>query len=165
MVNSDLPTAVAEHIVGDILRQCDSQIEKQAIDVEFKRLNAKLEHSRSQNTVLSLTLSDTKLNCDKLALLCAKYESNAIALSLALGITDRVIEAYDVLLALLETELSLDKGVPESLDNRHAAETVAKQLLSYLDAFQEMNVLCSPWQNTLPGSPTSERYVNICLIY
>lgn len=45
-------------------------------------------------------------------MLCGKYESNAIALRLALGITDRAIEAYDVLLALLETELSLSESNP-----------------------------------------------------
>lgn len=65
LVNSDISTAVAEHIVGDILRQCDSQNERQAIDIEFKRLNAKLEHARSQNSVLALTLSETKAHCDR----------------------------------------------------------------------------------------------------
>lgn len=112
IINSDLPTAVAEHIVGDILRQCDTQSERQAIDVEFRRLNAKLEYTRSQNSVLALTLSETKSHCDRLALLCGKYESNAVALRLALGICDRAIEAYDVLLALLETELALSDNQP-----------------------------------------------------
>lgn len=46
----------------------------------------------------------------RLALLCGKYESNAIALRLALGICDRAIESYDVLLALLETELALKES-------------------------------------------------------
>lgn len=45
-------------------------------------------------------------------MLCGQYESNAVALRLALGITDRAIEAYDVLLALLETELALNKSNP-----------------------------------------------------
>lgn len=65
IINTDLPTAVAEHIVGDILRQCDSQNEKQAIDIEFRRLSSKLEHTRSQNSVLALTLSETKSHCDR----------------------------------------------------------------------------------------------------
>lgn len=50
-------------------------------------------------------------------MLCGKYESNAVALRLALGITDRAIEAYDVLLALLETELALNESNPGK--NRH----------------------------------------------
>lgn len=65
LVNTDLPTAVAEHIVGDILRQCDAQSEKQAIDFELRRLTAKLEHTRSQNSVLALTFSETKAHCDR----------------------------------------------------------------------------------------------------
>ncbi|RZB73488.1 colorectal mutant cancer protein, partial [Asbolus verrucosus] len=152
----DLPTAVAEHIVGDILRQCDVQTEKQAIDIELRRLNAKLEHARSQNSVLVITLSETKAHCDRLALLCGKYESNAIALRLALGITDRAIEAYDVLLALLETELSLDESNSNSVQNRTAAETVAKQLLTHLDSYQSTDILLSPWQNHVYTSPISE---------
>lgn len=98
-------------------------------------------------------------------MLCGKYESNAIALRLALGITDRAIEAYDVLLALLETELALNRlnsgkshlivenrGINnyflDSIENRAAAESVAKQLLSYLDSNQQnTDALLSPWQN------------------
>ncbi|KAK9745908.1 PDZ domain of MCC-2 bdg protein for Usher syndrome [Popillia japonica] len=156
LVSSDLPATVAEHIMGDILRQCDLQNDKQAIDIEFRRLNSKLEHTRSQNSVLALTLSETKAHCDRLALLCGKYESNAVALRLALGVCDRAIEAYDVLLALLETELSLSESNPESLENRAAAETVAKQLLAHLDSFQNTDVLLSPWQNHMYNSPTSE---------
>ncbi|KAJ8911022.1 hypothetical protein NQ315_016591 [Exocentrus adspersus] len=156
LVNSDLPTAVAEHIVGDILRQCDLQAEKQCMDMEIRKVNAKLEHARSQNTVLAITLSETKAHCDRLALLCGKYESNAIALRLALGISDRAIEAYDVLLALLETELSLKENNPDTVQNRTAAETVAKQLLHHLDSYQSTDVLLSPWQNNVYNSSTTE---------
>ncbi|XP_074025358.1 colorectal mutant cancer protein isoform X2 [Leptinotarsa decemlineata] len=153
LLNSDLSTAVAEHIVGDILKQCDVQAEKQCFDIEIRKINAKLEHARSQNSVLALTLSETKAHCDRLALLCGKYESNAIALRLALGISDRAIEAYDVLLALLETELSLKEDDPETLRNRSAAETVAKQLLHHLDSYQSTDILLSPWQNHVYSSP------------
>ncbi|CAH1168822.1 unnamed protein product [Phyllotreta striolata] len=154
LINSDLSTAVAEHIVGDILKQCDIQAEKQGLDIEIRKINAKLENSRSQNSVLALTLSETKAHCDRLALLCGKYESNAIALQLALGISDRIIEAYDVLLALLETELSLKEEDSETVQNRSAAETVAKQLLHHLDSYQSTDILLSPWQNHAYNSPT-----------
>ncbi|KAG5871006.1 Colorectal mutant cancer protein [Gonioctena quinquepunctata] len=154
LLNSDLSTAVAEHIVGDILKQCDVQAEKQCLDIEMRKINAKLEHARSQNSVLALTLSETKAHCDRLALLCGKYESNAIALRLALGISDRAIEAYDVLLALLETELGLKEDDPETLRNRSAAETVAKQLLHHLDSYQSTDVLLSPWQNHVYSNPS-----------
>ncbi|KAK9884471.1 hypothetical protein WA026_007314 [Henosepilachna vigintioctopunctata] len=147
-MNADLTTAVAEHIVGDILRHCDAQNEKTPVDIELRQLYSKLEHARAQNNVLVLTLSETKAHCDRLALLCGKYESNAVALRLALGVTDRAIEAYDVLLALLETELALNEENAESIQNRSAAETVAKQLLTYLDSYEiSSDMLLSPWQN------------------
>lgn len=113
-------------------------------------------------------------------MLCGKYESNAIALRLALGITDRAIEAYDVLLALLETELSLSETNPgkinvnvqgclmqylfspvysESIENRSAAESVAKQLLTHLDSSRNTDLLLSPWQNHVYNSPVTDLYV------
>lgn len=61
LVSVDLPTSVAETIVGDILRQCDMQ----SVDVELRKANAKLEHARSQNAVLALTLSETKAHCER----------------------------------------------------------------------------------------------------
>ncbi|KAK5649417.1 hypothetical protein RI129_000446 [Pyrocoelia pectoralis] len=153
LVNTDLPTAIAEHIVGDILRQCDVQSEKYAVDLELRSLTAKLEHTKAQNSVLALTLSETKSHCDRLALLCGKYESNAIALRLALGVMDRAVEAYDVLLALLETELALNRENEETVKNRIEAELIAKQLLHHLDMFQDTDVLLSPWQNRVFTSP------------
>ncbi|KAF5272296.1 hypothetical protein FQR65_LT04953 [Abscondita terminalis] len=156
LVNTDLPTAIAEHIVGDILRQCDVQNEKHTVDLELRTLTAKLEHTRAQNSVLALTLSETKSHCDRLALLCGKYESNAIALRLALGVMDRAVEAYDVLLALLETELALSSDSEETLKNRIAAESIAKQLLQHLDMYQDTDVLLSPWQNRIFNSPTND---------
>lgn len=92
----------------------------------------------------------------RLALLCGKYESNAIALRVALGISDRAIEAYDVLLALLETEIALKKDNPESVQNRSAAETVAKKLLNHLDSYESTDVLLSPWQNHVYNSPITD---------
>lgn len=64
LVDTSLSTAVAEHLVGDILRQCD-QPEKQSLEIEISRLSAKLEHSKAQNAVLALTLADTKEHCDR----------------------------------------------------------------------------------------------------
>lgn len=66
LLNTELSTVVAEHMVGDILRQCDVSTEKQVLDLEMRKANAKLEHARSQNTVLALTLNETKAYCDRL---------------------------------------------------------------------------------------------------
>jgi hypothetical protein len=51
-----------------------------------------------------LTLVESKQHCNHLYLLCGKYESNAVALQQALNCNDRAIEAYDVMLALLESK-------------------------------------------------------------
>ncbi|XP_018327585.1 colorectal mutant cancer protein [Agrilus planipennis] len=146
LVNSELPTAVAEHIVGDILCQCDPSSEKSNGAIEMKRIISKLEHIKSQNLLLELTLNETKASCDRLALLCGKYESNAIALHLALAVSDRTIEAYDVLLALLETEIGLNENIPETFENRMAAESIALQLLKYLDEYKSTDAFFSSWQ-------------------
>lgn len=47
----------------------------------------------------------------------------------------------------------------ESIENRIAAESVAKQLLTHLDSYQNTDVLLSPWQNHAFNSPTAEKYV------
>ncbi|CAH1175841.1 unnamed protein product [Phaedon cochleariae] len=146
LANSDVSTAVAEHIVGDILKQCDVQAEKQCLDIELKKVNTKLEHARSQNTVLVLTLAETKAHCDRLAL----------------GVSDRTIEAYDVLLALLETAPALEEDEKEEEEDagrsgdRSAAEAVARRLLRHLDSSQSADVLLSPWQNHGLGSPADD---------
>lgn len=45
-----------------------------------------------------------------MALLCGRYESNATALQVALNYSDRTVEAYDVLLALLESQAAIMKA-------------------------------------------------------
>lgn len=64
LLDTGLSTAVAEHLVGDILQQCDKS-EKQPLEVEINRLSAQLEHSKAQNAVLALTLTETKEHCDR----------------------------------------------------------------------------------------------------
>lgn len=79
-------------------------ITNEEIQSEIQRLHRRIEHLKLQNSVLTLTLTESKQHCNHLYLLCGKYESNAIALSQALEICDREIEAYDVMLALLESK-------------------------------------------------------------
>lgn len=64
LASSNLTTAVAEHLVGDILKQCDEP-EMQSLEIELQRLSAKLEHSKAQNIVLASTLTETKQHCDR----------------------------------------------------------------------------------------------------
>ena len=74
------------------------------IEVEMERLNSKIEHLRSQNDLLQLSLEESKCSADRLTMLVGKYESNNTALQLAVNYCDQTVEAYEVLLMLCETE-------------------------------------------------------------
>ncbi len=93
-------------MVADILQPETSTeiLDSYYLQKEIQRYQRRLENIRFQNSVLQLTLVESKSHCEKLYLLCGKYESNAIALHQALSYCDRTIEGYDVLLALLESK-------------------------------------------------------------
>lgn len=99
---------IVEHLVLDpkLYEQnlTNSYSEISQMDEEMRRLQRKIEHLKMRNTILSLTLDECKEHCEHLYLLCGKYESNAIALQTAVNCSDRAIEAYDVMLALLESK-------------------------------------------------------------
>ncbi|XP_018407639.1 PREDICTED: colorectal mutant cancer protein [Cyphomyrmex costatus] len=157
-------TMVAEHLVSDLLEQSNLQelngSEKQ-FEVETERLNSRLEHARANNAVLALTLHESKAQCDRLSLLVGKYESNATALRLALSFSDRAIEAYDVLVALLESEIALStERNSVTIDNRRAAENVAYHVLNRLEN-DCTNTLGAPWEDSMVLSDESEITWNV----
>ncbi|XP_063979166.1 colorectal mutant cancer protein isoform X1 [Diachasmimorpha longicaudata] len=144
-------TMVAEHLVSDLLDHSNlhelNGSEKQ-FEVETERLNSRLEHARANNAVLALTLHESKAQCDRLSLLVGKYESNATALRLALSFSDRAIEAYDVLVALLETEIALSSDRNSvTIDNRRTAENVAHHVLKRLE--NDCTTLGAPWEDSI----------------
>lgn len=117
-------------------------------DAEILRLQRCIDHLRVQNNLLTLNLGDSKAHCEHLYLLCSKYESNAIALNQALNVSDRTIEAYDVMLALLESKLAILENAESAIENRKAAESVAKRLMTRLE--NDTNILgnsLGPWQD------------------
>ena len=65
-------------------------------------MSAKCDHLASQNTLLNLSLEESKTATDKMTVLVGKYEANMSASQLAVGYGDSIIEAYDVLVALIE---------------------------------------------------------------
>ncbi|KAI4496144.1 hypothetical protein M0802_008011 [Mischocyttarus mexicanus] len=153
-------TMVAEHLVSDLLEQSNLQelngSEKQ-FEVETERLNSRLEHARANNAVLALTLHESKAQCDRLSLLVGKYESNSMALRLALSYSDRAIEAYDVLVALLESEIALSTERNSlTINNRRTAENVAYHLLNRLENDCANNVMGAPWEDSIILSDESE---------
>ncbi|XP_026275387.2 colorectal mutant cancer protein [Frankliniella occidentalis] len=133
-------TQIAEHLVSAVVEESDlielGKLDLQArqqLEIDIERLHSRLEHTRAQNNVLTLSLEECKSQADKFYLLVGKYESNAIALRLALGYADRATAAYDCLVALLESELALIlKGATagkDGIEDRRAAERAAWSLL------------------------------------
>ncbi|XP_073818964.1 colorectal mutant cancer protein isoform X2 [Musca autumnalis] len=159
---------IVEHLVSDLKQNnsslMESFIEPSQLDNELQRLQRKVEHLKVQNTVLSLTLDESKEHCERLYLLCGKYESNAIALQVALNCSDRAIEAYDVMLALLESKLGLIKEKSTAAEeSRKAVESVARHLLDRLES--EKNICensLGPWQNSfsIPDKVSSKPWTS-----
>ncbi|XP_051875500.1 colorectal mutant cancer protein isoform X1 [Pristis pectinata] len=79
-------------------------------EVETERLNSRIEHLKSQNDLLTITLEECKSNAERMSMLVGKYESNSTALRLALQYSEQCIEAYELLLALAESEQGLILG-------------------------------------------------------
>ncbi|KAM8703940.1 hypothetical protein ACLKA7_008549 [Drosophila subpalustris] len=121
------------------------------LQLELERLHRKMEQMKMRNTLLSLTLDESKEHTEHLYLLCGKYESNAVALQLALNCSDRAIEAYDVMLALLESRLALlsDKSSAAE-ESRRAVESVAHHLLVRLESEKNLSEnSLGPWQHNI----------------
>ncbi|XP_033020680.1 colorectal mutant cancer protein isoform X1 [Lacerta agilis] len=151
-------------------------------EVETERLNSRIEHLKSQNDLLTITLEECKSNAERMSMLVGKYESNATALKLALQYSEQCIEAYELLLALAESEQSLilgqfraagvgsvgdqtgDENITQMLkrahDCRKTAENAAKALLMKLDgscggAFAVTGCSVQPWESLSSNSHTS----------
>lgn len=151
MTSGIFASDMSTHLVSDYLQQdFDISAESPHIQNELQRLQRRIDHLRIQNTVLTLSLAESKSHCNHLYLLCGKYESNAIALQQALGCSDRAIEAYDVMLALLESRLGILEDTPSAIDSRKAAEAVAKHLMSRLNCDENLHSQSlGPWQDAV----------------
>ncbi|XP_037303034.1 uncharacterized protein LOC119193521, partial [Manduca sexta] len=99
-----------------------------ALSAQVCALRARCRRLRADRAVLACALDRAVDTAHRLSTCCAAHEASSVSLCLALRAADRALEAYDVLLALAET------------DQRHAqrasAELVARQLLARLDAEQ-----------------------------
>lgn len=115
-----LPNAkLAEHLAQSLqecsnmqeiiqtLYKCGSEISDSNVrefEIETERLSSKIDHLKSQNDLLQLTLDESRAHTDRLSVLMGKYESNNTALQLAINYSDQALEAFEVLVALLESE-------------------------------------------------------------
>ena len=77
---------MAEHLAEDIRKDSSTQelfnalagcalpeMQVKEFEVELERLNAKMEHLRAENDVLSLTLEETKSQCNHLSVLLGRF--------------------------------------------------------------------------------------------
>ncbi|XP_033928857.1 colorectal mutant cancer protein isoform X2 [Melopsittacus undulatus] len=199
--SNDIPIAkvsstVAEHLAHS-LQDCSniqeifqtlyshgsaiSESKIREFEVETERLNSRIEHLKSQNDLLTITLEECKSNAERMSMLVGKYESNATALRLALQYSEQCIEAYELLLALAESEQSLilgqfraagvgsvgdqagDENITQILkrahDCRKTAENAAKALLMKLDgscggAYAITGCSVQPWESLSSNSHT-----------
>ncbi|XP_026100040.1 colorectal mutant cancer protein isoform X2 [Carassius auratus] len=146
-------------------------------EVETERLNSRIEHLKSQNDLLTITLEECKSNAERMSMLVGKYESNATALRLALQYSEQCIEAYELLLALAESEQGLVLGqfrvagvsavgeqageesitqiLKKAHDSRKTAENAAKDLLTRLDGSCGAAFAVQPWESLSSNSHTS----------
>ncbi|XP_063996207.1 colorectal mutant cancer protein isoform X2 [Pogoniulus pusillus] len=158
-----------------------SETKIREFEVETERLNSRIEHLKSQNDLLTITLEECKSNAERMSMLVGKYESNATALRLALQYSEQCIEAYELLLALAESEQSLILGqfqaagvgsvdqtgeenithmLKRAHDCRKTAENAAKALLMKLDgscggAYAITGCSVQPWESLSSNSHTS----------
>ncbi|XP_076311580.1 colorectal mutant cancer protein-like isoform X2 [Tachypleus tridentatus] len=194
-------TKVAEHLVHNLHEGSHTQEIFQSVfssgsaiseckvrefEVELERLNSKIEHLKSQNDLLTITLEENRSQCDRLSVLLGKYESNNTALQLALSYSDQAISAFEVLLALMETEqglllancraaglgaLAKDSGendenevtalLKRANDNRKSAESVARHFIQKMN--RNYSITCSaPGCNFNPLDEVSSHTHTAC---
>ena len=116
-------TKVAEHLVQSLWKGSNVQeivqnaTEKSGLcghdtrvtefEIELERLQSQIDNYKSQLDVVNLTLDESKANCDRLTVLMGKYESNNTALQIVLNYSGLCIETYEILCALLESEMGV----------------------------------------------------------
>lgn len=99
LLGPDCSTKVVEHLVHPVaiessVREIQHTLVMRGVplngdrvrevEIEIDRLNSRIDHLRSQNDVLTLNLDDAKSHAERLTVLLGKYESNNVALQLAL---------------------------------------------------------------------------------
>ncbi|XP_016109243.1 colorectal mutant cancer protein-like, partial [Sinocyclocheilus grahami] len=132
-------------------------------EVETERLNSRIEHLKSQNDLLTITLEECKTNAERMSMLVGKYESNATALRLALQYRYTHTNHLNTLTFCSREqagEESITQILKKAHDSRKTAEIAAKDLLTRLDgscgaAFAVSGCSVQPWESLSSNSHTS----------
>lgn len=143
-------TEMAEHLVADLLQP--DNISDQS--PQTQRWRKRSEHLELQNQILNLSLAESRSHTNRLYLLCGKYESNAVALHQALCCSDRAVEAYDVMLALLESRLAILEAADDLAHKDDAGKSFilrpTKRLVFTFAYSQSTPATYPPWRVVEP---------------
>ncbi|XP_049884124.1 uncharacterized protein LOC126379418 [Pectinophora gossypiella] len=127
-------SAAAERLALDVCAQAglrealvQATNDGSALSAAAALWRARCARLQADARVLHHALARATDTAHRLSCACAVQESSCVALCCALRAADRALEVYDVLLALAET-------TPGDSEERLAAERVARQLLSRLEA-------------------------------
>ncbi|CAC5416920.1 Colorectal mutant cancer protein [Mytilus coruscus] len=140
-------------------------------EIEFERLQSKIDNLKSQNDLLCLTLDESKAMTDRLTVLIGKYESNVTALQLAVNYSDQAMEVYDTLVNLVESEMAIlatkswkhegeqedNSVIKKAHEHRKISESAARHLLQKLDRTTgvHLSVITQPFDTLSISSTTS----------
>ncbi|XP_072338450.1 colorectal mutant cancer protein-like isoform X1 [Scyliorhinus torazame] len=83
-------------------------------EIDEDQLRNCIDHWKGHNEQLSAVLQECKGDCVRLSMLLGKHESNSTALRLALQYSEECVDAYELLLAEVETEVSSMRGKLEA---------------------------------------------------
>ena len=135
-----------------------SSLPTKETELKLAKALSQVDHLKSQNDVLQLTLDDAKTTSEKLSIQLARHESNATAMQLTLAYADQAVEAYDVLVALLETEVALAHDSDDHVkaqDNRRSALSVARHLICRYDKTFPSDTHVGSWEADSSGCYTT----------
>ena len=105
----------------------------QEFEIEMERLCSRMEHLKSQNEVLALSLGESRAHSDHLTVLLGKYESNLVALNLANSYADHLLKCHEALRVIQATAAGGDPtAVSSDADGREEAET--RRIIAKIEA-------------------------------
>ena len=103
----------------------------QEFEIEMERLCSRMEHLKSQNEVLALSLGESRAHSDHLTVLLGKYESNLVALNLVNNYADHLLKCHEAL-RVIQAAGGETTAVSSDADGKEEAET--RRIIAKIEA-------------------------------
>ena len=103
----------------------------QEFEIEMERLCSRMEHLKSQNEVLALSLGESRAHSDHLTVLLGKYESNLVALNLVNSYADHLLKCHEAL-RVIQAAGGETTAVSSEADGKEEAET--RRIIAKIEA-------------------------------